>query len=58
VVIKKGAKVLGRGRSTTAGRFNVRTKKHKKGKLVVQVRSKTTSTSICRQTTKSVPGRN
>ncbi len=58
VVVKKGSKTIGSSRSKRNGSFNVKTKKHKKGKLTVSVRKRTVGNTICRATTKRVPGRN
>jgi hypothetical protein len=58
VTIKKGSKVLGKKRTTASGRFSIKTKKHKKGKLTVKVRKRTVGTTTCAAITKKVPGRN
>jgi hypothetical protein len=58
VVVSKGAKTLGKKKTTASGRFNIKTKKHKKGKLVVKVRRRTVGNTTCAPVKKKVPGRN
>lgn len=54
VVIKKGSKTVGRTRSKASGRFTLKTKKAKKGKLTVKVKSRTVGSTVCRSSTKKV----
>ena len=59
ITVKKGSKTRRQidVPSPTAS-FNIKTKKHKKGKLTIKVRRKTTAGTICAPVTKKVPGRN
>ncbi len=58
VTVNKGSKTLGKSRTDFKGSFNIKTKKHKKGKLTIKVRRKTTGGTICAPVTKKVSGRN
>lgn len=58
ITVKKGSKTVGKGRTKASGSFNIKSKKHKKGKLTVKVSRKTTAGTICAALTKKVPGRN
>ena len=58
IVIKKGSKTVGSGRTKAGGKFNIKTKKHKKGKLTVTVRKRTVGSTSCAALKAKVPGRN
>jgi hypothetical protein len=57
VVLKKGSKTLAQAKSKASGKFTLKKKKAKKGKLVIKVRKRTISGVVCKGITRPVPGR-